>query len=129
LIGHDVTALLGIQKYESVPTYTGTFATGKTFPYFIPKTDQERIQNLAVEFQNWKERNLSWEVTEKIDGTSCTIYYNRHGDLGNDDTEDIFGVCSRNIDLIKPKESEPTASLYWMIENKYDIIKYLLEED
>jgi RNA ligase (TIGR02306 family) len=123
LIGHDVTSLLGIQKYDPPTiTFAGSSITGKPFPYFIPKTDQERIQNLAIEFKEWKERILSWEVTEKIDGTSCTIYYNRHGDSGDDDEEEIFGVCSRNLDLVKPKDNESIVSLYWMMEHQYDII-------
>jgi hypothetical protein len=103
--------LLGIQKYESATTYPGTFATGKPFPSFIPRTDQERIQHLAEEFKEWTGKKLSWEVTEKIDGTSCTIYYDGRGDHGNDDAEEMYGACSRNLDLTKPKEDERPSVL------------------
>ena len=59
------------------------------FPSQIPKTDQERIQNLSVELDQWRTEQLTWEVTEKLDGSSMTVYV-IDGDVG---------VCSRNLDL------------------------------
>ena len=45
--GDDVTATLGILKYEK-PLPAALTGTAKgNFPSFIPKTDQERIQNLS----------------------------------------------------------------------------------
>ena len=45
-VGLDVTSILGIVKYEPpIPAeLAGTVKGG--FPSFIPKTDEERIQNL-----------------------------------------------------------------------------------
>ena len=54
------------------------------------KTDQERVQNIWNKVKDSKE---SFEVTIKLDGTSCT-YYMKDG---------VFGVCSRNLEL---EESE-----------------------
>lgn len=103
----DVTEYLGIQKYEPpVPAQLAGQVRGM-FPSFIPKTDQERIQNLQAELEVWHEKNFTWEVTEKLDGSSMTVYVNE-----NDD-----GVCSRNLDL---KFDESVT--FWKIAVQEDII-------
>ena len=87
--GDDVSELLGIFKFEqSVPAELAGEVKGM-FPSQIPKTDQERIQNLSVELEEWRTEQLTWEVTEKLDGSSMTVYV-IDGDVG---------VCSRNLDL------------------------------
>lgn len=94
--GHDVSERLGIVKWEAPPEFTSADAKG-SFPSFIIKTDQERVQNCFEEVAQHFETE-TWEVTEKAEGSSMTIY-NRDGD---------FGVCSRNLDL---KESD--SNTYW----------------
>ena len=87
--GHDVSELLGIVKFEpAVPAHLAGEVKG-LFPSRIPKTDQERIQNLTAELEEWKSSGLTWEITEKLDGSSMTVY-RLHGEIG---------VCSRNLDL------------------------------
>lgn len=87
--GTDVTEALGIQKWEApIPAQLAGEVKG-VFPGFIPKTDQERVQNLTAELEIWKEKNYTWEATEKLDGSSMTVYVR--------DGED--GVCSRNLEL------------------------------
>jgi len=84
----NLDEFLNIQLYEKpLPAQLKGMARGN-FPTFIPKTDQERIQNIPDQiYQIW---NMDiWEVTEKLDGSSMTIYLNK-GE---------FGVCSRNLDL------------------------------
>lgn len=94
--GQDVTDILGIQKWEApVPAQLAGEVNG-IFPNYIPKTDQERIQNLVDELADWKQQNLTWEVTEKLDGCSMTAYL----------MNGKFGVCSRNYDL---KENEKNS--------------------
>jgi RNA ligase (TIGR02306 family) len=91
--GQDVTDILKIQKWEPpVPANLAGEVKGM-FPSKIPKTDQERIQNLVDELEAWKQAELTWEITEKLDGCSMTAY------LINGE----FGVCSRNYDL-KPSD-------------------------
>jgi RNA ligase (TIGR02306 family) len=94
----DVSEILNIQKWE--PHISPQLA-GKVmglFPSFIPKTDQERIQNLSREMIGYK--NYYWEVTEKLDGASMTVYVNN----------EKSGVCSRNYDL------DPNASnSFWEV--------------
>lgn len=104
-LGRDVTEELGIQKYESLEILANSSVRTK-FPLYIPKTDQERIQNLKNELSNWKNKNLKWEVTEKLDGTSMTIYM----------MDNIFGVCSRNFNLI-----EDPKDIMWNVARKMNI--------
>ena len=104
--GDDVSEVLGITKYEApIPAELAGEVKGM-FPSRIPKTDQERIQNLSAELEQWKTENLSWEVTEKLDGTSMTVYR----------IDDYVGVCSRNLDL----KRNPDNSL-WRAAFKYDL--------
>lgn len=108
--GADVTELLGIVKYEApVPACLAGEVKGM-FPSVIPKTDQERIQNLTTEFEVWKEEGLLWEETEKAEGSSMTVY--RY--------QDYVGVCSRNLDL----KRNPDNSL-WATAIRYDLEQLL----
>ena len=102
----DVTELLGIVKYEApIPAQLAGEVKGM-FPGWIQKTDQERIQNLKEELAHWLTEKHRWEVTEKLDGSSMTVYL-RDGE---------FGVCSRNLEL-KPSE---TNSL-WTVAVRNDL--------
>ena len=92
--GLDVSFPLGIVKYEApIPAQLAGEVKGM-FPGWIQKTDQERIQNLKEELDYWLREQHGWEVTEKLDGSSMTVYL-RDGE---------FGVCSRNLEL-KPSET------------------------
>lgn len=103
----DLTDRLGIKKYEKpLPRGSNNCSPKGNFPSFIPKTDQERIQNLKRDFESYKAMNLSFEVTEKLDGTSCT-FYSKDG---------VFGVCSRNFDL-----EFDGSNFYWQMFEKYKI--------
>lgn len=93
LEGDDVSFYLGIVKWDPpIPAHLGGVARGN-FPAFIPKTDQERVQNLVKEvFIDGKDH--FYEETIKLDGSSMTIYAveERSGSFR-------YGVCSRNMDL------------------------------
>lgn len=103
--GDDVTSALGIIKYEKpIPAQLAGLIRGN-FPSEIPKTDQERIQNLTKEFEGYKQ--FTWTVTEKVDGTSCTFYLDQEGE---------FHVCSRNLDLKRDENNT-----YWKMAIKLDI--------
>lgn len=108
--GTDVTEFMEIVKYE-LPPERGGNSNGRcrargNFPYFIPKTDEERIQNLKwnSHYYDAYKDNIFY-ITEKIDGQSSTFYIK----------DDIFGVCSRNFDL------EDDDNNFWNIARKYDI--------
>jgi len=105
--GEDVTEELGIQKYEApLPAQLAGEARG-VFPSFIPKTDQERIQNLTRELEDWTKMNITWEVTEKLDGSSMTVYV----------MDEDEGVCSRNLNL---KETE--GNTLWRVARTNKLI-------
>lgn len=104
--GDDVSELLGIVKWElPMNAQLAGMARGN-FPSFIPKTDQERAQNLVGEILAAAQAGTLFEITEKLEGSSMTVYQNR-GE---------FGVCSRNLDL---KETEGNA--FWATARKEDI--------
>lgn len=87
--GEDVTEVLGIIKWESPEEKIIPANAKGSFPAFIPKTDQPRVQNLRREYEDWVAKQVQFEVTEKLDGSSMTVFC-----LGEED-----GVCSRNLEL------------------------------
>lgn len=103
-IDDDVTEFLGIVKWEkAIPAQLAGLARGN-FPTAIPKTDQERVQNLVKEIAH--AQGDEFEITEKLEGSSMTCYL-----IG-----DEFGVCSRNLDL---KETEGNS--FWATARAEDI--------
>lgn len=92
--GTDVTEQLGVLKWD--PPISAQLA-GKAkgnFPSFIPKTDQNRIQNVYKKLVR-DHLNDMWEVTMQLDGSSMTVYVQ----FGEND-EYHFGICSRNLELV-----------------------------
>jgi RNA ligase (TIGR02306 family) len=103
--GFDMTEALGIIKWERPMNAQLAGMARGNFPTVVPKTDQERIQNLTRSFEQYQQD--IWSITEKLDGSSCTFYL---------DDEDVFHVCSRNLDL---KEDE--ANSFWKVARKFNI--------
>jgi RNA ligase (TIGR02306 family) len=86
--GSDVTEILRIQKWEAeIPAQLQGQVRGAFPTSLIPKTDQERIQNCFAEIE--AKGDVDYEVTMKLDGTSCTIFR----------WEGELRVCSRNLEL------------------------------
>ena len=96
----------------------------KSWPAWVVKTDEERVQNMPWILQN-KE---PWIVTEKIDGTSTTFTMKR-GKFGKYE----FYVCSRNVVFDKPDKScYYDTNVYLEMAEKYDvesILKKILDEN
>ena len=144
--GIDVTDILEITKYEPVDTsefeidvknskkrflerlplmryswYRNLInfkRRDNSFPSFISKTDEERIQNCP----DILKENTTWAATEKIDGQSGTFAVVKHRKFILNNYE--FIVCSRNL-----RRPYPDDSSYWSVARKYNIkhklIKYL----
>ena len=96
---------LGIQKVEDPETFKAGNAKG-SFPGYVPKTDEERAQNLAHDVRQWHEEGRIFEWSEKIEGTSFTAIFD-NGTLE---------VCSRNLML---REGPDCA--YWKQARTFDI--------
>lgn len=105
--GLDVTYPLGIIKWNPPEEFMPANAKGN-FPSFIPKTDQERVQNIRRDIERYQEQNMKFEKTEKLDGSSITCYVN-----GED-----YGVCSRNLDL-----KDELDNTWWKLAKKYEVLE------
>jgi RNA ligase (TIGR02306 family) len=96
MVGDDVTELLGVLLWQPpVPSDIKGEVKG-SFPAFIPKTDETRVQVLQPILTRYKGEQCY--ITEKVDGASCTAYL-KDGE---------FGVCSRNLDL-----KETPGNAFW----------------
>ncbi len=101
----DFAEDMGVIKWEApIPACLGGDVEGMFPGNLMPKTDQERIQNLSKWFDKYKE--IKFEETEKLDGSSCTIYWDG----------EKFGVCSRRLDL-----TESDVNSFWIVANKYNL--------
>ena len=104
--GDDVTELLNIKKWEkTIPAQLAGVCKGN-FPTAIPKTDQERAQNLVKEIVAANEAGVKFEITEKLEGSSMTCYL----------IDGEFGVCSRNMDLKRDENNS-----FWKVAIEQDI--------
>lgn len=94
-VDKDFTKALGIIKYEaqaekeSIAGGTGvkTGASALGFPKMIPKTDQTRLQNIPVQFEQARDAGELFEQSFKLDGSSLTAYLYKG----------VPGVASRNV--------------------------------
>ena len=100
--GDDLTQVLDIVKYEPpIPAQLAGKIKG-VFPSFIPKTSEERCQNLDMSLYAG-ERVY---ITEKLDGTSFSCYFNNG----------VFGVCGRNWEL-----TETNDNSLWRMANMLEL--------
>lgn len=102
--GDDVTEILGVKKYEKeIPAQLRGMMAGR-FPIFIPKTDEERLQNFPRVLEELK--GVECYVSVKIDGTSGTfaehegkIYIcSRRNEMQNDG-DNVYSVIYRKYNF------------------------------
>jgi len=91
LEGLDITKILGITKWEEPEDKSGSGVKGgqsRVFPEGMYRTDEENINNMW----NHIDKHIGYPITligtEKIDGSSITLYY-KNGKAG---------IASRNLD-------------------------------
>ena len=104
--GLDVSLPLNIVKWEAPINAQLAGQVKGNFPTAIPKTDQERVQNLTKENKAAFENKLLFELTEKLEGSSMTCYF----------IDGVFGVCSRNLDLTRDENNS-----FWATAIRDDI--------
>jgi RNA ligase (TIGR02306 family) len=86
----DLTLMLGVTKYE--PGEPQDPNAKGSFPSFIPKTNESRVQNIGRELRKYAGSKAY--SMEKMEGSSITLY----AKLNPDETVDS-GICSRNNEL------------------------------
>lgn len=102
--GDDVTAKLGVEKYEPpIPLGMGEFRA--QFPNFLHTTDEMRVQSVPAVLDEL--RGLPYVATLKCDGTSATFCIDPKGGA--------FHACGRNFSILEGD------SIYWRIARKYDL--------
>lgn len=110
--GTDVTDVIGVTKHEA--SDFGVKLQGlisMPFPRAVPKTDEERVQNLSIA-QTVEDYGQEWVVTEKVDGTSFTVMV-----LG-----DEVHICGRNV-CFKPESD----NAYCNMARKHNLPAKLLD--
>ena len=125
--GQDVSNLLNIKCWVSaIPAALAGEVKGM-FPSRIPKTDQERIQNLSAEFAEWKTENLTWEISEKLEGclVEGTLISTPDGNIAVENINVGDKIISFNHDTSLEEESIVTGVLHREVETDW----YEIETD
>jgi RNA ligase (TIGR02306 family) len=112
--GLDVSFPLNIVKWEKPMNGQLAGVCKGNFPTQIPKTDQERCQNLVKEIVAANEAGSKFEITEKLEGSSMTVYR----------IQGEFGVCSRNLDLKRDENNS-----FWATAIREDIEAQMMSID
>ena len=93
-----------------------------SWPAWVVKTDEERIQNLTGAIPEFRKEK--WIATEKIDGTSTTFTMRGFGKKRE------FYICSRNVCFDKPDKNDKCyydTNVYTEMAEKYNIEKVLAD--
>lgn len=103
----DFAEMLDVVKYEPPMKIRGADSAGD-FPFWIHKTEQERINNVFDELVD-ENKDREFYATLKMDGTSATYAYvtdseKHYETLTTDENGGQFFVCSKNHS-IKPGEN------------------------
>jgi RNA ligase (TIGR02306 family) len=105
--GFDVAELLGITHYE--PPAPQDLSAKGLLPFGIPKTDEERWENMVGRLPI----GYPVDVTLKVDGQSWSAYYNV-------ETKE-FGVLGRTMEYKEDAQNKYTAQI-----ERYDIKRKLI---
>lgn len=107
-VSYDLTSLLDVRKCVGTEELIQYVCDSKmiTFPDFVPKTEEVRLQHNLNVLKYIKNRNVV--ITRKEDGTSTTFIY-----INNE-----FIMCGRNV-VISSRNS--SSKHYYDILDKFDI--------
>ena len=141
--GQDVTEYFGVVKYEipevQIPgpgSKGPSRKVGKSFPAYVIKTDETRIQSIPHILEEIK--GVPLYISMKIDGTSGTFAYK----------DGKIDVCSRTVSrpdpqyqslwmklkrwyeikILNRKYTIPEDCVYWNAARKYSIIEILKQQ-
>lgn len=110
-VGFDLTTILEIVKWSPPESSDRNGLTKSSFPNYVPKTDETRLQSCRGVLRELK--GIKMYSTVKVDGTSSTFAH-LDGDID---------VCSRKL---SKKEDDKNA--YWRMARRYDILDILKHE-
>lgn len=102
--GADVTNHFGIMKYVATEESDAYTMQQSPFPPHIPRTDEERIQNIPDVLEELRAAEAEVVITRKEDGCSAT-YVLDHG---------AFLVCGRNYVM-------PQGTVYHVPVDKHNL--------
>lgn len=105
--GYEMSEVLGIKHYE--PPLPQDLSAKGLLPLGIPKTDEERWENITVRLPFGEVV----DVTLKVDGQSWSAYY--------DVEKDQFGVLGRTMEYKEDCNNRYTAQI-----ERYDIKRKLI---
>jgi hypothetical protein len=110
-----VKYLMGYAPFRYVYFKLNTKEKGN-FPSSVRKTDEENLQNCADIISNNFDK--SFYISEKCEGSSISFFmdFKKHWGF----KRKVFGVCSRNIWLKTPDNSN-----YWQSARKYNMEQIL----
>lgn len=95
----DFAESLGVTVYEKPVDATLYGKVAGSFPSFVPKTDVVRVQNQLKRLWEAYENNERFEISYKLDGSSCTVF-RKDGEIG---------VASRNMKLRISEDNKTNA--------------------
>ena len=102
---------IGVVKWERSEE-TGMIGDAKgSFPSFLRKSDQERIQNLYGKLSNSSLATELFVGTLKMDGSSITVF--QYPPEYVEEGGDIVGYCSRNQQLKFPESGDVAAGKFY----------------
>ena len=90
-----------------------------TWPSWVVKTDEERVQNMTWIFGNPDWTLTEWYATEKVDGTSTSFTMKQ----AKKSKREML-VCSRNVCFDTPKRAEKCyydTNVYMEMAEKYNV--------
>jgi len=105
--GMEISQTIGVTKYE--PPVPADLSAKGLLPFGIPKTDEERYQNLGNDIPY----GATVDVTLKIDGQSWTAYAKR-----KEDGLIATGICGRTLEF-----KDDVTNNYTLLDKKYGIIE------
>jgi RNA ligase (TIGR02306 family) len=113
--GDDVTAILGVTKYEP-PQPTDMGDSAGPFPGYVPKTDEMRIQSVLPLLDEIRGR--PYYMTVKCDGTSFTSVYDgekllvcSRGNMKRESDTDIYWRAARALGLPEKLKAHPRMAV------------------
>lgn len=113
LLGMDVSEVFNVVKWEP-PIPEELLGAVKPFPSLVPKTDVDRIQNLVEDLEIWKSNGSLWSISEKVDGTSMTVY----------NMPEDQGVCGKTWAFL-----DSVNNLYTRTEKSHGLLNKLISNN